>query len=226
MYTFNICLLYPISLACYITSLSRYFFSSSCQRYRIYFSQKNNCKHEIRKKSIWNEICPYFSGIAGKKRLSCPRKKYRFHLPQLFDYRGNKPPYFCITIFCYIFCQNCCFQTKTTQPYFSKSDRLQRTKMILIFSKLTDFEPRNSTLSLIFPKLSKNTAERKRQCCSPKTSRFALGFMAHAGPQRRGIVPEHCVAKVILKQKKVPSNIEYINLKCRRVPITTQEAKS
>ena len=48
--------------------------------------------------------------------------------------------------------------------------------------------------------------------------------MAHAGPQRRGIVREHFVAKGILKQKKVPSNIEY--LKCRLIPITTQEAKS
>ena len=58
------------------------------------------------------------------------------------------------------------------------------------------------------------------------TSRSALGFMAHAGPQRRGIVREHFVAKGILKQKKVPSNIEYINLKCRLILITTQEAKS
>ena len=32
-----------------------------------------------------------------------------------------------------------------------------------------------------------------------KTSRFALGFMAHAGPQRRAIVLEHFVAKGILK---------------------------
>ena len=39
--------------------------------------------------------------------------------------------------------------------------------------------------------------------------------MAHAGPQRRGIVREHFVAKGILKQKKVPSNIKYVNLKCR-----------
>ena len=58
------------------------------------------------------------------------------------------------------------------------------------------------------------------------TSRSALGFMADAGPQRRGIVREHFVAKGILKQKNVPSNIEYINLKCRLIPITTQEAKS
>ena len=50
--------------------------------------------------------------------------------------------------------------------------------------------------------------------------------MAHAGPQRRGIVREHFVAQGILKQKKVLSNIEYINLKCRLIPITTQEAKS
>ena len=34
------------------------------------------------------------------------------------------------------------------------------------------------------------------------TSRSALGFMAHAGPQRRGIVREHFVAKRFLKQKK------------------------
>ena len=44
-----------------------------------------------------------------------------------------------------------------------------------------------------------------------ETSRSALGFMAHAGPQRRGIVREHFVAKGILKQKKVPSNIEYLH---------------
>ena len=57
------------------------------------------------------------------------------------------------------------------------------------------------------------------------TSRSALGFMAHAGPQRRGIVREHFVVKGILKQTKAPSNIEYINLKCRLIPITTQDAK-
>ena len=50
--------------------------------------------------------------------------------------------------------------------------------------------------------------------------------MAHVGPQRRGIVREHFVAKEILKQKKVPSNIEYTNLKCRLIPITALEAKA
>ena len=37
-----------------------------------------------------------------------------------------------------------------------------------------------------------------------RTSRSALGFMAHAGPQRRGILREHFVAKGILTQKKSP----------------------
>ena len=78
-------------------------------------------------------------------------------------------------------------------------------------------------LSLHGPKCQKVILPNLIQL-NPHNSRSALGFRAHAGLQRRGIVRDHFVAKGILKQKKVPSNIEY--LKCRLIPITPQEARS
>ena len=61
-----------------------------------------------------------FPVLPERTALVVPGRNTALIYPNFLIIEGTIPPYFCITIYCYIFCQNCCFQMKKTAIFFPK----------------------------------------------------------------------------------------------------------